>query len=62
MYCDRETESDILLKLINALREDIDTMKSNQADFNQYVAKVIGFVKRLKLSQGEEEGNSDLPS
>ena len=35
MYYDGETESDILLKLIDTLREDIDSMKSNQADLNQ---------------------------
>jgi hypothetical protein len=35
MYFAKETESDILLKLINALREEIDSMKSNQADLNQ---------------------------
>ena len=35
MYYDGETESDILLKLIDTLREDIDRMKSNQTDLNQ---------------------------
>ena len=47
MYYDGETESDILLKLIDTLREDIDSMKANQADLNQQIAKVIGFVKRI---------------
>ncbi len=59
MYYDGETETDILMKLIDTLRYDIDAMKKNQASLNVQISKVIGFVKRIQLNKAEEEETDD---
>ncbi len=48
-YYDGETETDILMKLIDSLRSEIEATKENQSKLNVAIAKVIGFIKRIEL-------------
>ena len=42
------------MRLIDTLRDEIETMKTNQLNLNQAIAKVIAFVKRIELHITEE--------
>ncbi len=58
-YYDGETELDILLRVVDTLREELVEVKSNQKLLNENIAKVIGFVKRIELHLGSNtEENS----
>ena len=65
-YYDGETELDLLMRVVDTLREELVNVKENQKTLNENIAKVIGFVKRIELHIGNQteensidEGNSD---
>jgi|LauGreDrversion4_2_1035121.scaffolds.fasta_scaffold921688_2 hypothetical protein len=64
-YYDGETELDLLMRVVDTLREELVSVKENQKTLNENIAKVIGFVKRIELHIGNateensmDEGNS----
>ena len=58
-YYDGETELDLLMKVVDTLREELVSVKENQRTLNENVAKVIGFVKRIELHIGNELNSND---
>jgi hypothetical protein len=64
-YYEKETETDILMKLIDTLRQDVENVKSNQKLIGENIQKVITFMKNIDLhqvdsSEKDEEEYSDL--
>jgi hypothetical protein len=51
-YYDGETELDLLMRVVDTLREELVNVKENQKTLNENIAKVIGFVKRIELHIG----------
>ena len=58
-YYDGETELDLLMKVVDTLREELVSVKENQRTLNENVAKVIGFVKRIELHIGNELNSNE---
>jgi len=59
-FYDGETELDILMRIIDSLREELVEVKSNQKYLNENIAKVIGFVKRIELHLGSNTEDNSL--
>lgn len=60
-YYDGETELDLLMRVVDTLRDELVFVKENQKTLNENIAKVIGFVKRIELHIGAAtEGNSQM--
>ena len=55
-YNEKETETDILMKLIDTLRSDVEDVKTNQQTISVNIAKVIGFMKNIDLQP--EDGDT----
>ncbi|TNV81547.1 hypothetical protein FGO68_gene1047 [Halteria grandinella] len=48
-YYDGDSEIDILMRLIDNLREDVSLVKEEQQGMTESIEKVISFVKRIEL-------------
>lgn len=55
-YYEKETETDILMKLIDTLRSDVEAVKTNQETISLNITKVINFMKNIDL-QAEDKDN-----
>ena len=52
---------DLLMRVVDTLREELVSVKENQKNLNENIAKVIGFVKRIELHIGTAtEENSQI--
>jgi len=60
-YYDKETDTDILMKLIDTLRTDVTGVKETQEKITSNISKVIGFMKNIDL-QVTGDGESDRTS
>jgi hypothetical protein len=40
------------MRVVDTLREELVSVKENQKNLNENIAKVIGFVKRIELHIG----------
>ena len=54
-YYEKETETDILMKLIDTLRSDVEDVRSNQETISINIAKVIDFMKNIDLQPVDED-------
>lgn len=59
-YYDGETELDLLMRVVDTLREELVSVKDNQKTLNENIAKVIGFVKRIELHIGSATEENSL--
>lgn len=49
------------MRVVDTLREELVSVKENQKNLNENIAKVIGFVKRIELHIGTAtEENSQI--
>lgn len=55
-YYEKETETDILMKLIDTLRSDVEAVKTNQETISLNITKVINFMKNIDL-QAQDKDN-----
>ncbi len=55
-YYEKETETDILMKLIDTLRSDVEDVRTNQETISINIAKVINFMKNIDLQPVEDDG------
>ena len=54
------TELDLLMRVVDSLRDELVSVKGNQKTLNENIAKVIGFVKRIELHIGNPTEESSL--
>ena len=54
-YYEKETETDILMKLIDTLRADVENVKNNQKTIGENIQKVINFMKNIDLQAVDDE-------
>jgi hypothetical protein len=66
IYSDNDGEMDMVMKLIDSLRDDIQLLKDNQIRITDNIEKLIGFVRRIELhtmpQEEEETGNQSSSS
>ena len=46
-FYEGDTETDILMRLVDNLREDVDLVKKEQEFVNDNLAKVVSFIEKL---------------
>ena len=54
-YYEKETETDILMKLIDTLRSDVECVRTSQETISVNIAKVINFMKNIDLQAVDED-------
>jgi hypothetical protein len=62
-YYDGDSEIDILMKLIDNLREEMNGLREEQTTMTTHVERVVNFVRRIELltveAEGEENGSPE---
>jgi hypothetical protein len=60
-FYEGDTETDILMRLVDNLREDVDLVKKEQQFVNDNLAKVVSFIEKLdaKTNAGTDLSKSN---